>query len=161
MTIKRVAIKRVAIKRVGVIDSARLLCISLDVAKSRKGQDDRSYFISFQGYEKTCGECSLRKRCLRKENQTTPRQFNVKLSATEESKNDALARMREKIDSEQGRHIYSQRLGTVEPVFGHITDAIGIKRFTLRGKKKVDGQWKLMMALHNLLKIHRYGWCWE
>jgi hypothetical protein len=57
------------IKRVGVIDSARLLCISLDVAKSRKGQDDRSYFISFQGYEKTCGECSLRKRCLRKENQ--------------------------------------------------------------------------------------------
>ena len=70
-------------------------------------------------------------------------------------------RMREKIDSEQGCHIYSQRLGTVEPVFSHITDAIGIKRFTLRGKKKVDGQWKLMMALHNLLKIHRYGWCWE
>jgi len=63
--------------------------------------------------------------------------------------------------SPQGRHVYSQRLGTVEPVFGHITDAIGIKRFTLRGKKKVDGQWKLMMALHNLLKIHRYGWCRE
>jgi len=129
--------------------------------KAEKAKIDRSYFMSFQGYEKTCGDCSLRKRCLRKVSQTTPRQLNVKLSATEESKNDALERMREKIDSEQGRHIYSQRLGTVEPVFGHITDAIGLKRFTLRGKKKVDGQWKLMMALHNLLKIHRYGWCWE
>jgi hypothetical protein len=32
-------------------------------------------------------------------------------------------------------------------VFGHITDAIGIKRFTLRGKKKVDGQWKLMTLI--------------
>jgi hypothetical protein len=48
----------------------------------------------------------------------------------------------------------------VEPVFGHITDAIGIKRFSLRGKRKVDGQWKLMMMLHNILKIHRYGWEW-
>jgi Transposase DDE domain len=65
--------------------------------------------------------------------------------------------MKEKIDSALGRHIYSMRLGIVEPVFGHITDAIGIKRFSLRGKKKVDGQWKLMTMLHNMLKIHRYG----
>ncbi|MEW8037534.1 MAG: transposase [Candidatus Thiodiazotropha sp.] len=56
--------------------------------------------------------------------------------------------------------VYSQRLGTVEPVFGHITDAIGIKRFSYRGKRKVDGQWKLMMMCHNTLKIHRYGWIW-
>ena len=57
------------------------------------------------------------------------------------------------------RHICSQRLGTVEPVFGHLTDAIGIRRFSLRGKRKVGGQWKLMM-LHNMFKIHRYGCEW-
>ncbi|MEW8192479.1 MAG: transposase [Candidatus Thiodiazotropha sp.] len=45
-------------------------------------------------------------------------------------------------------------------MFGHLTDAIGIKRFSYRGKRKVDGQWKLMMMLHNTLKIHRYGWEW-
>jgi len=73
--------------------------------KAEKAKIDRSYFISFQGYEKTCGDCSLRKRCLMKVSQTTPRQINVKLSATEESKSDALERMREKIDSEQGRPI--------------------------------------------------------
>ena len=71
-----------------------------------------------------------------------------------------IERMKRKIDCPEGRHIYSQRLGTVEPVFGHITDAIGIKRFSLRGRRKVDGQWKLMMMLHNILKIHRYGWEW-
>ena len=51
--------------------------------------------------------------------------------------------MKQKIDSKLGRHIYSRRLGIVEPVFGHICEAIGIKRFSLRSKAKVDGQWKL------------------
>ena len=62
--------------------------------------------------------------------------------------------MKQKIDSAIGRHIYSQRLGTVEPVFGHITEAIGIKRLNLRGKRKVDGQWKLMMMLYNWVTSH-------
>jgi len=30
---------------------------------------------------------------------------------------------------------------------GHITDAIGSKRFRLRGKK-VNGQWQMMTILH-------------
>ena len=65
--------------------------------------------------------------------------------------------MKEKIDSKIGRHLYRQRLGIVEPVFGPICEAIGIKRFSLRSKEKVDGQWTLMTLLHNLTKIHRYG----
>jgi hypothetical protein len=39
--------------------------------------------------------------------------------------------------------------GIVEPVFGHIGDANGSKRFSLRGKKKVNGQWQLKILLHN------------
>jgi hypothetical protein len=27
----------------------------------------------------------------------------------------------------------------------------------LRGKIKVDAQWKIFCMVHNLLKIHRYG----
>jgi Transposase DDE domain len=42
-------------------------------------------------------------------------------------------------------------------VFANITHALGLKRFTLRGKRKVDGQWKLYCIVHNLLKIHRYA----
>ena len=127
-------------------------------AKSVRIGHDR--FMQFQGYEKDCNGCRLRSRCLRSHQQRTPRQINVRLEAREQHTTSAIERMKEKIDSVMGRHIYSQRLGTVEPVFGHLTDAIGIKRFSLRGKRKVDGQWKLMMMLHNMLKIHRYGWEW-
>ncbi len=65
--------------------------------------------------------------------------------------------MKEKIDSPKGRAIYSQRLGVAEPVFGNIREMIGIKRFSFRGKEKVNAQWQLMAMIHNLLKIHRYG----
>jgi hypothetical protein len=128
--------------------------------KARRARIGHHLFMQFQGHEKDCNHCGLRKRCLRDDSQHTPRQINVSLDITQEQKAGIIERMKQKIDSPRGRHIYSQRLGTVEPVFGHITDAIGIKRFSLRGKRKVDGQWKLMMMLHNILKIHRYGWEW-
>jgi len=128
--------------------------------KAKEARIGHHLFMQFQGYEEDCAGCGLRKRCLRSEKQRTPRQVNVKLDITAEQKGGVIERMKHKIDSAIGRHIYSQRLGTVEPVFGHVTEAIGIKRFSLRGRKKVDGQWKLMMMLHNILKIHRYGWEW-
>ncbi|WP_232846588.1 transposase, partial [Amphritea pacifica] len=62
-------------------------------------------------------------------------------------------RMKEKIDSPMGRHIYSQRLGTVEPVFGNLESNKGLKRFTLRGKEKVSAQWLMYCMVHNIEKI--------
>lgn len=128
--------------------------------KASRARIGHHLFMQFQGYERDCNNCGLRKRCLRNPGQHTPRQINVALDITEEQKAGIIERMKRKIDSPEGRYIYSQRLGTVEPVFGHVTDAIGVRRFSLRGKRKVDGQWKLMMMLHNILKIHRYGWEW-
>ncbi len=65
--------------------------------------------------------------------------------------------MKRKIDSAMGRMIYAMRLAIGEPPFAHIKSAIGLDRFTLRGKKKVDIQWKLFCIVHNLNKIQRYG----
>jgi len=56
-----------------------------------------------------------------------------------------------------GRHIYSRRMGTVEPVFANIRNAMGLDRFTLRGKKKVDIQWKLYCMVYNIGKIAKFG----
>jgi hypothetical protein len=64
--------------------------------------------------------------------------------------------MKRKIDSVLGKAIYNRRIAMVEPVFGHLCN-LGLDRFTLRGRKKVDTQWKLYCIVHNLLKIHRYG----
>ena len=66
-------------------------------------------------------------------------------------------RMKQKIDSDQGRHIYSRRLGTVEPVFGNINTTKRLRRFTLRGKSKVNAQWLMYCMVHNIEKIQRYG----
>lgn len=115
-------------------------------------------FMQFQAHKADCEGCSLRSQCLRSENQVTPRHVNIQYNRSKEKTQSALERMKRKIDSTKGRHVYSFRLGVVEPVFGHITSAIGFKRFSLRGRAKVDGQWKLVTMLHNICKIHRYGW---
>ncbi len=114
-------------------------------------------FMQFRAHEEDCRTCPMRKRCLRNGSQATPRQFNVKLGITQAKQDGPIERMKHKLDQVMGRFIYSQRLGIVEPVFGHMEEQIGIRRFSLRGKKKVDGQWKLLNLLHNLLKIHRFG----
>ncbi|WP_193385094.1 transposase, partial [Rhodanobacter spathiphylli] len=46
--------------------------------------------------------------------------------------------------------------GAVEPVFGHIQQR-GMRRFTLRGQRKVDTQWKLYCIVHNVAKLQLYG----
>ncbi|MBA4390309.1 MAG: hypothetical protein C0399_05170 [Syntrophus sp. (in: bacteria)] len=60
--------------------------------------------------------------------------------------------------SSSGRLIYYRRLATVEPVFANIRSTLGLDRFTLRGKEKVNIQWLLYCTVHNLLKVHRYGY---
>lgn len=47
--------------------------------------------------------------------------------------------MKQKIDSEAGRAQYSNRLSTIEPVFGNITSNKRLDKFSLRGKAKVTG----------------------
>lgn len=64
--------------------------------------------------------------------------------------------MRELLTSETGKTLYAMRKAIVEPVFGQIKEARGIRRFRFRGWKRVSGEWKLICATHNLLKLFRY-----
>ena len=99
-------------------------------------------------------------KCLRNPRPKAARQVNILLerAAAEGGKSSPIERMKQKIDSTLGRHLYGRRLGIVEPVFGHLRETLGLRRFSLRGKTKVDAQWKLMTLVHNVFKIHRYGW---
>jgi hypothetical protein len=63
--------------------------------------------------------------------------------------------MREALASQDGKARYALRKSTVEPVFGQIKEARGIRRFRLRGVSKVTSEWKLICATHNLLKLFR------
>ncbi|MCP9793485.1 transposase [Vulcanococcus limneticus Candia 3F8] len=69
---------------------------------------------------------------------------------------DAKTRMARKLRSKKGSAIYAQRKAIVEPVNGQIKEGRGLRRFLLRGLEKVDGEWHLIAATHNLLKLFRY-----
>jgi transposase len=112
--------------------------------------------VCFMGAKRDCGPCLLRSRCLKDPNQSTTQVYFFG-DRSAQAPETFTAKMKRKIDSLTGRHIYSQRLGTAEPVFANICSTLGLRRFSLRGKIKVDAQWKLFCIVHNLLKIHRYG----
>jgi len=61
-------------------------------------------------------------------------------------------KMREKLATEEYQARYAQRIQIVEPVFANIRYCKGLNRFTLRGKRKVNGQWRLYCIVHNLGK---------
>jgi transposase len=67
-------------------------------------------------------------------------------------------RMAAKLQTPTGKKVYSKRKETVEPVFGQIKEARGIRRFLLRGLGSVQAEWSLICATHNLLKLFRSGW---
>ena len=63
--------------------------------------------------------------------------------------------MQEKLRSATGKALYAARKQIVEPVFGQIKSARGIRGFLLRGLEKVSAEWQLICLTHNLLKIWR------
>jgi transposase len=65
--------------------------------------------------------------------------------------------MKHRVDSQQGKLIYSHRMWVVEPVFGNIGVNKKLRRFSLRGKQKVQSQRRLYCMVHNLEKIKNYG----
>jgi len=65
--------------------------------------------------------------------------------------------MKHRVDSQQGKAIYGHRMSVVEPVFGNIGSNKRLNRFSLRTKKKVQGQWQLYCLVHNIEKLANYG----
>lgn len=62
-----------------------------------------------------------------------------------------------RVDSDFGKMVYSHRMSTVEPVFANIGSNKGLKRFSLCGKIKVQGQRQLFCMIHNIEKLVNYG----
>ncbi|QPN71312.1 transposase [Synechococcus sp. CBW1108] len=69
---------------------------------------------------------------------------------------DAKGRMARKLRKKKGQKIYARRKTIAEPVFGQIKECRRLRRFLLRGLEKVNGEWLLWGATHNLNKLWRY-----
>lgn len=64
-------------------------------------------------------------------------------------------RMDRKVSTKKGNALYRRRQQLIEPVFGQIKQARGIRGFSRRGKSAADSEWKLICGTHNLLKLYR------
>jgi transposase len=67
------------------------------------------------------------------------------------------SKMTRELATEAGRAIYARRKAIVEPVFGQLKEARGFRRFLLRGLRSVGGEWAMLAATHNLLKLFRHS----
>ena len=124
--------------------------------RNRKLNDPQGYkFFAYQALKTSCSGCKLRSKCLRNPD-TESRQVYILYDKPESTITD---KMKEKIDTPEGRKTYGKRIGIVEPVFGNIRACKKMDRFTLRGEIKVGIQWKLYCLVHNIEKILNYGEC--
>lgn len=113
--------------------------------------------VSFQAKLSDCRECPLRGQCLQRVDQKSSRQVYFFTGRCADAPENFTAKMKRKIDTWSGRLLYGMRLGIVEPVFGNLRNNLGLQRFTLRGKLKVNIQWNLYCIVHNIGKLYRYG----
>jgi transposase len=63
------------------------------------------------------------------------------------------AAMRRKLATKRGRKQYKKRKGIVEPVFGWVKRVLGFRAFSLRGLRKVAGEWSLVCLALNLRRM--------
>ena len=113
--------------------------------------------VKFTGANRVCGPCPLRDQCLRHPDRTPARQVVFFTGRTRKPESHT-ERMKRRLDSDEGRCRFGQRFATVEPVFGNIRHNKGLNRFPLRGRHKVDTQWKLYCLVHNIEKLAHRGY---
>ena len=67
---------------------------------------------------------------------------------------DAVTAMKHRLQTAEGKAIYSKRKSTVETVFGVIKEVLGFRRFHLRGLRGAQGEWTLVCTAWNLKRLY-------
>jgi transposase len=99
--------------------------------------------------EGECAGCPLMGKCMSPRGGKKPHRT---LYLTEENEEWLSEKMRRRIDSPEGKELYSKRMGIIEPCFANMEYCKGMNRFTLRTKQKVNAQWLMFCLVHNIGK---------
>ncbi len=117
--------------------------------------------VFFEGRLSQCRHCSIKQQCMKNPESANHRKGKGRQVSFIVEKNTRPASytdwMKRRVDSDKGKLIYSHRMSAVEPVFGNIGTNKRLNYFSLRGKKKVQGQWQLFCMVHNIEKLANYG----
>lgn len=101
----------------------------------------------YQGNAEVCVACPYHSRCCQS------RKGEARTIQTDD-KEPLRKEMNTKMATAEAKAVYKKRKVIVEPVFGHIKNS-GFRRFSVRGKAKVAGEFALVCATHNIKKIAR------
>lgn len=102
---------------------------------------------TYHGDAEVCSDCAYKERCCQSSK-------GAARTIRTDDKEPLRQQMNSKMEEEKSKEIYKQRKVIVEPVFGHIKNS-GFRRFSVRGKEKVAGEFSLVCATHNIKKIAR------
>jgi hypothetical protein len=111
----------------------------------------RGTYSRFRDKLTDCRACPMQSTCMKNPVKEKGRQ--VSFLNKEQTRTSYLDLMQEKVDSVEGRRIYSRRMWTIEPVFGNICSNKGLDRISLRGEKKCTAQWLMYCLVHNIEKL--------
>ena len=125
---------------------------------SQRGTLSDYEVVRFRGTQDSCGRCSQRERCLRHPRRTAARQVAFFGARVPSRIQELVAQMRDKVDSRLGKLKYGLRLAIAEPPFANLRCTLGLDRFTLRGRDKVNPQWLMFTTVHNIGKLNRFGY---
>jgi transposase len=118
----------------------------LTYRETRPYRTENGYLTQRRFYEcSECGTCPLKPQCTKaKGNRRIQTSFKLR-AYRQQAKENLL--------SEQGIALRKQRGPDVESPFGDIKYNMGVRRFLLRGLKKVEIEWGLLAMAHNLRKL--------
>jgi transposase len=151
-------VKRFGPKDFCFVDANTATCPAGKLMRSNGALYTTASGLHYQTYtakEVDCKACALSTQCLKgplKPNDGRGRQV-TRFVPKPKDLNHPSERMRQAIDSPRGRQLYSQRIGTVEPVFANIRHNKRLARFNHRGREKVNTQWNLYCMVHNIEKL--------
>jgi hypothetical protein len=115
----------------------------------QKGVEGKVYQASLTD----CKQCPDFAKCSWSKKEQSKLNQGKTLRIVKSNEHGSLCReMRKKFETAEFQDKYADRIQIIEPVFADIRHCKGMNRFTLRGKEKVNSQWLLYCAVHNLGK---------
>jgi hypothetical protein len=126
----------------------------IDAIKANTGREAREVSAD-SGYCSEDNLCALKRRRIRGYI-ATGRQRHGQSEAIDKDRKKLgprAAEMNARLRQGGWRSRYRLRKQTVEPVFGQIKEALGFRRFLLRGCEKVSLEWQMVCAAMNLRKL--------
>ena len=102
----------------------------------------------YRASKKVCIDCPIRSSCLGKSSQE--KRLTVTYYRPEYERNNA------RVNSKQGRYMKSKRQSTVEPVFGTLTQFMGLRKINTIGIQQANKVMHLAAIAYNLKKYLKF-----